>query len=281
MPEAELLEGPFGTFFRKRFGGPPEFMREPVTEHARIAVFPRGRVATVATLGLASEQLAGGTRVELACTVLAEHAAAAELGVRLAARRLLGEAGGEPAPLPPGEAWLALAPFVTGTSIQGIVAIDGSWDGRDTAVRDERGELAGLFQEILLLTTAEAERVARDGLRPLRQAAMAQPGRLYDMLREDLLAPPAAVPDAPCIVTAALREEPVGWMQRDASGAWLASAGTEPPGYLAEPGNFEQRRLPDVVGGAPELRDFALTAQPGEYLAREAGRWTRGRFEMS
>lgn len=278
-PRFPAAPEPFADFFVERFGVEPEIMREPAGGRVRLAVYPRGRVATVATLGLAQEALEDGSRIELVCTVLTEHVAAAELGVRIAVRRILGEFGRARAALAPGDAWINTQPYVAGTSIQGIVAIDGAWDGRDTTVRDASGRRAGAFQEILLLTATEAKRVAHDGLGPLRRAALEHPGRLYDMLREDLVPPPVMVPDVPCIVTAALHECEVGWMQRDASGAWLASTGSESPEYLADAANFEQWRLANVVAGTPELRDFALTARPGEYLMREGGGWVRGRFD--
>lgn len=284
-PVLGLREGDasFARTFARLFSAEPEFLGEAVpvrtedgdTEIA-IARYDHNGIASVTTLGLERVRLPGDARIELLCEVVEPHAAAAEVAVRIALERVLGRLRGEAGPIMPGEVWLNAMPFLSGTRIQGLVAVDASWSGRDQTVRDDDGNEVGMVNEVVMLTKEEAKRVAHDGLVPLLEASNARPAARLDVLRDDLVDPPEPLPRVACWITRAAVEHGVRWLQRDAEGGFLAIHLTETAEELADPATYESAPLASVVAGVPDLRGFAVRAEPGTYAMLEGDAWVFG-----
>lgn len=268
----------YAEHFARLFRAEPVVLGAPYDGTIGVLSYVHGGVASVVSLGLSDRELPGGARVELLCEVLEDHAPAAEVAIRIAIRRVLGELGARPGPLGSGDVWINAVPIISGTNMQGMIALDPSWHVRDDVVRDEAGDEYGIVQEIVMLTTTEARRIAHDGFEAFRTASAATPAARLDVLRGDLVGPPATLPDVACIVTRHLHEAPVGWLQRDLGGQFLATSLTESEADLADPATFETWPLRAVVGGTPELRAFAIRAQPGDYARREPEGWRYGRL---
>lgn len=265
----------FARHFGRLFATEPQLLGDPIDGTVGVVRYTHNGIASVVTLGL--ERVApGGARVELLCEVGEEQRAAAEVAVRIAVQRVLGQLDIEPGPLRPGDVWINSVPFLAGTRIQGLMAVDAQWSGRDQTVHDGAGNPIGWVNEIVMLTRNEAKRVATDGLVPLLEAAAKAPTARFDVLRDDMVEPPVPVPPVPCVVTNVALEHGVRWMQRDAEGRFLAINLGESADYLAEAENFDTRPLAEIVTGVPDLRGFAVRAHPGEYAMLDGETWTFG-----
>lgn len=287
MTTASSVSGPggpgdvsFARHFSRLFACEPHFLGEPIDGQIGVARYVHNGIASVATLGLERVAMPGGARVELLCEVVEGQKAAAEVAVRIAVQRVLGAPGaGEARPMAPGDVWINDVPFLAGTRIQGLVAVDAQWSRRDQTVRDGDGAPIGWFNEVVMLTKNEAKRVAMDGIVPLLDAAAASPTARFDVLRDDMVEPPTPVPRVPCIVTRAVLEEGVRWLQCDADGQFLAIALSESPEYLAASDNYERVSLAEAVVGVPDLRGFAVRAKPGEYAMLDGETWLFGQLD--
>lgn len=271
----------FARHFARLFSSEPALLGDTVAADdagVEIAIvrYVHNGIASVATLGLERVRLPGDARVELLCEVVEPHAAAAEVAVRIALERVLGRLRGEVGPIMPGEVWLNQVPFLTGTRIQGLVAVDASWSGRDQTVRDEDGREIGMVNEVVMLTKNEAKRVAIDGLVPLLEASNAHPAARFDVLRDDLVDPPEPLPAVHCWISRAAVEHGVRWLQCDADGGFLAINLSETADELADADLYELAPLNAVVAGVPDLRGFAARAGPGRYAMLEGDAWVFG-----
>ncbi|GGA70961.1 hypothetical protein GCM10011490_22020 [Pseudoclavibacter endophyticus] len=276
----------FARHFARLFSCAPQFLGDPVDVpgggHVAIARYVHNGIASVVTLGLERVSLPGGARIELLCEVVETQKAAAEVTVRIALQRVMGALGDAArGPFQPGDVWINDVPFLAGTRIQAIVGVDAQWSGRDQNVHDENGAVVGWVNEVVMLTRNEGKRVAVDGIVPLIEAAAAAPAARFDVLRDDMVEPPAPVPREPCLVTLDALERGVRWMQRDADGRYLAISLTESAEYLADPENFTAIALAEIVVGVPSLRGFAARAQPGEYAMLEGDVWSFGALSDS
>ena len=276
---AEARELAFATHFAGLFHVDPVFMGDPVDGTVGVARYDHNGIASVVSLGIDRMRPPGGERVEVLCEVVDAQAQAAEVAVRLTIARILGRLGGEAGVLDPGDLWINATPYLAGTQIQGIAVVDESWSGRPQEVLGPEGEVAGRIIEIVMLTRTEAKRVAHDGFVPLLEAAESSPAMRFDVLRSDLVDPPAPLPDVVCVITAASVEHGVRWMQRDVDGRFLAISLTESPEYLDDPEHFEQAPMAQVVAGIPDLRGFVQRATPGDYAMLDDDGWTFGRLE--
>lgn len=266
----------FARHFGRLFGCEPEFLGDPIDGRIGIVRYLHNGIASVVSLGLERVDLPDGARIELLCEVVDAHKAAAEVAVRIGVQRVLGLLGDEPGHMAPGDVWINTVPFLAGTRIQGIVAVDAQWSGRDQTVRDAEGVAIGWVNEIVMLTKNEAKRVATDGIVPLLEAAAAAPTARFDVLRDDMVEPPTAVPNLPCVVSHAALDQGVRWLQRDDEGTFLAIALTESSDELADAASFSTRSLAEVVVGSPDLRGFAVRASPGEYAMHDGAAWSFG-----
>ena len=281
-PEATADDGlragdvSFARHFARLFATEPEFVGEPIEGTIAVARYVHNGIASLVTLGLERVPLPDDARIELLCEVVEDQASAAEVAVRIAAQRVLGLLGDPAGPMEPGDVWINSVPFLADTRIQGLVAVDAQWSGRDQTVYDEQGRAVGWINEIVMLTTTEAKRLALDGVVPLLEAASSNPTVRFDVLRDDMVEAPAPLPDRPCAITRAAVEHGVRWLQCDADGRYLAIHLGESPEYLADPANFESAPLSHVVAGVPDLRGFAMRAEPGEYAMLDGETWTFG-----
>lgn len=266
----------FARHLGRLFECDPEFLGEPIDGRIGVVRYRHNGIASVASLGLERVDLPGAARIELLCEVVEPQKAAAEIAVRIAVQRVLGLLGDEPGPMRPGDVWINSVPFLAGTRIQGLVAVDAQWSGRDQTVRGDDGEPVGWINEIVMLTKNEAKRVATDGIVPLLEAATASPTLRFDVLRDDMVEPPTTMPRVPCVVSHAALELGVRWLQRDDEGTFLAIALTESPEDLADAASFSTRTLAEVVVGSPDLRGFAVRARPGEYAMHDGAAWSFG-----
>lgn len=238
----------------------------------RILGFQRDGYVTAVTLGLHRVPLDDGEPAELRCDAATETVGAATVTLGIAAERLVQTRRA----LEPGKVWINEVPYLKGSNISAMVVADD--DAGRTAVRDEAGAVLGHLRRVVMLTNLEARFVAQHGVDALPGA---DAETLRNPERPDLVsADDLEVPAMPCIVSKLVRDRPARWVEVDREGRFAALTMTETEQFMEDADNFEVWALPRLVEANPGLREFAVTAVPGDCarLTDEDG-WVAARQE--
>ena len=234
----------------------------------RIVGFERDGYMTAATVGLHRVPLDAGEPAELTCDAPAGTPGAAVVTLGIAAERVVQTRRS----LEPGKVWINEVPYLQGSTISAMLVPDD--DPHRTAVRDASGAVLGHVRRVVMLTNVEARYVAEHGLAALPgdDEALRNPHRA-DLVGIDRL----QVQPVPCIVSKLLREQPARWVEVDHEGRFAALAMTETPEYLESPDNVEVWSLRTLVEKNPGLREFAVTAVPGDCARLTEDGWVAAR----
>lgn len=232
----------------------------------RLIGFERGDAMSVVTVGLHRVPLSKGEAVELVCDAPKDAVGAALVTLGIAVERLVHSRRAPESRRP----WINEVPYLEGTKISAMVV-----DERDVAtVRDAAGALLGRLRRVVLLTNVEARFVAEHGL----DALPGGPDALRDVERDDLVGTKELqVPDVPCLVSSLLDDRPARWIEVDLEGRFVALSLDEDEEFLDEIDNFAIWSVRTLIEKNPSLREFVLTAVPGDCARLTDDGWLSGR----
>lgn len=189
-----------------------------------------------------------GAEQELSCTVQEQDLGAGAALLRVAALR----------EWTPGRVWLNDQPLLTGTNIQGLVAIDGEW------------------LEMIPLTEAEAELVAVETVSAIEITRGRQPLVFTDLFRSNAF---EEVTDedlqAITVFTSKHSEEaPLRKIRALMYHRFAAFTNEESAEYLADPDNFEKKTALEILPRLHGSRLFFQGEKIGEELTYGRNGWT-------
>ncbi|WP_040159175.1 suppressor of fused domain protein [Nigerium massiliense] len=224
----------------------------------RLLGFEHEGYLTVATLGLHRVPLDEGEPAELTCDADLDTVGAAVVTLRVAAEHVVVSRRA----LVPGRVLVNEVPYLEGSTISGLVALD---EGEASAVRSADGQVAGRLHRVVMLTNVEARYVAAYGLDALPERADA--AALRNPERPDLVSvDDLPIPDVPVIVSRMLDDQPARWVEVDYAGRYVALTMAESDAFLDDPANLDVWPLARLVERNPGLREFAVSAVPGDCI---------------